>query len=304
MPGRAYVRRRVTAWHIRGVNRVRRELRRTADAVRRVFPESPEARDLRAKAAGVPFWWHSIDLGLGVTTPGMRSPENLEAEVDALALPDLRGRTVLDIGAWDGFFSFLAEGRGASRVVACDRFAWAVDREAKNRYKADCKASGVLPKPWGEVPGLLRFDELPGKRGFDLAHAARRSRVEPLVADYMTLDPASAGTFDVVLYLGVLYHMEDPLAALRRVRAFTKSLAIIETEAVAVGGLEDRAFAEFFPPRAKLLGDPTNFWSPNAPCLAGLCEAAGFSRVEILTAPPRPRRGRAERYRLTAHAFA
>ena len=237
-----------------------------------------------------------------MTTPGRKSPEQLAAETAALALPDLRGKSVLDIGAWDGYFSFLAEERGASRVVACDRFAWALDWDAKNQYKADCRRRGVPPESFERVPGLWRYDELPGKRGFDLAHAARSSRVEALVADYLTIDAAALGAFDVVLYLGVLYHMENPLAALRRVRELTKGVAIIETEAVAVGGFEERAFAEFFPPDAKLLDDPTNHWAPNAPCLAGLCRTAGFARIDLVTTPPRVRPGEIERYRLIAHA--
>ena len=239
-----------------------------------------------------------------MTTPGRKSPEQLSGQIAALALPDLRGKTVLDIGAWDGYFSFLAEERGASRVVACDRFVWALDRDARNAYKADCKRRGVAPESFQRVPALWRDDELPGKRGFDLAHAARGSRVEALVADYTTLDPATLGAFDVVLYLGVLYHMEDPLAALRRVRELTKGVAIIETEAVAIGGFEDRAFAEFFPPDAKLLDDPTNYWSPNAPCLDGLCRTAGFDRVDFVTTPPHVRSGQIERYRLIAHVSA
>src|SRR5262245_20483740 len=245
--------------------------RRLAAAARRVMPSTPEARALRAKVAEIPYWCHSIDLGHGVTTPGVKTPEYQARELASLQLPDLRGTSVLDIGAWDGLYSFIAEERGAARVVACDRFVWALDREAKDRYKADCRARGVPPEPFDRVASLWRFDELPGKRGFDLARAVRRSRVEPLVADYMEMSVESVGSFDVVLYLGVLYHMADPLAALRRVRALTGEVAIIETEAVAIGGFEGRALAEFFPPDAKLAGDPTNFWAPNAPCLVGLC---------------------------------
>jgi hypothetical protein len=73
---------------------------------------------------------------------------------------------------------------------------------------------------------------------------------------------------------------------------------------VAIGGFEQRPFCEFFPPKAKLLGDPTNFWAPNGPALVGLCEAAGFSRVELLTTPPVPAPGQTARYKLVAHAFA
>src|SRR5262249_27742269 len=301
--GRAYVHGITVTWQLRGVGRLRREARRVTDAVRRVLPDTPEGRDLRAKVAAVPFWWHSIDLGFGVTTPGMKSAEQLAKETAALALPGFAGKTVLDIGAWDGFFSFLAATHGAAGVVACDHFAWALDREAKDRYKADCKRRRVPPEAFDRVPSLWRFDDLPGKRGFDLAHARRGSRVEPLVADYMTMNVEAVGAFDVVLYLGVLYHMENPLGALRRIRELTKGVAIIETEAVAVGGFERQAVARVFPPYGKLVDDPTNFWAPNAPCLAGMCETAGFGRVELLTAPPRPRRGHAERYRLVAHAF-
>jgi len=284
---------------------VRRIARRVAEAAaRRVIPDTPEGAALRAAVEAVPFWCHSIDLGSGVTTPGIKTPAHHARELAALALPDLHGKTVLDIGAWDGFYSFVAEERGAARVVACDRFVWALDREAKARYKADCRARAVPPEPFDRVASLWRFDDLPGKRGFDLARAARGSRVEPLVADYMEMSVEAVGAFDVVLYLGVLYHMGDPLAALRRVRALTAEVAIIETEAVVIGGFERRPLAEFFPPAAKLAGDPTNFWAPNAPCLVGLCETAGFGRIDVLTEPPRPARGQLARYRLVAHAFA
>jgi tRNA (mo5U34)-methyltransferase len=282
----------------------RRFVRRAAAAAAgMIIGDTSEGRALRAKVATVPFWFHSIELGAGVTTPGVRSLPDERRELAALKLPDLHGKTVLDIGAWDGFFSFAAEERGAARVVACDQFVWALDREAKDRYRSECQAASIVLQAFDRVPQLWRFDELPGKRGFDLAHAARRSRVEPLVADYLTMNPGAVGPFDVVLYLGVLYHMENPLAALRRVRDLTREVAIIETEAVVVGGFERTPMSEFFPPGAKLLNDPTNFWAPNVACLAGLCRAAGFSRVKVLTTPPSARPGRLERYRLIAHAL-
>jgi len=267
-------------------------------------PKTEPGRALYRQVQALPIWWHSIDLGFGVVTPGRKTPAFLAKELASLRLPDLRGRSVLDIGAWDGFYSFTAEQRGAARVVALDSFVWALDWESKNRYKAECKRRGVPPEPFDRVPELWRFDTLPGKRGFDLAREALDSRVEPLVRDLMTADTAEIGQFDVVLFLGVLYHMENPLEALKRVRQFTGSVAVIETEAMAIGGFEQRPFCEFFPPRAKLLGDPTNFWAPNGPALVGLCEAAGFSRVELLTTPPAPAVGQTARYRLIAHAFA
>src|SRR5215210_5843210 len=75
------------------------------------------ARHLRNVVDAVPYWWHSIELGAGVVTPGTRSLESLREQADAL-FPEVKGKTFLDIGAWDGFFCFEAERRGARRVVA------------------------------------------------------------------------------------------------------------------------------------------------------------------------------------------
>ena len=87
--------------------------------------------ELKQMAESVGFWWHSIDLGHGVVTKGFKkTPETLQSELESLRLPDLRDKTVLDIGAWDGFFSFEAEKRGAKRVVAFDHHIWSVDLAA------------------------------------------------------------------------------------------------------------------------------------------------------------------------------
>ena len=273
----------------------------TTDRSREV---SSDSRVLVDEVAAIPFWFHSIDLGLGVITPGLKSPVQHAQELSALRLPDLRAKSVLDIGAWDGFYSFAAERLGARRVVALDHHVWGLDREAKNRYTAECRRRDVAPQHPNLVPELWRWDELPGKRGFDLARRVLQSRVVPEIRDLMELDAAALGTFDVVLFLGVLYHMDNPLESLRRVRQVTNEVAIVETEAIALGGFEDRPLCEFFPVDAKLLDDPTNFWAPNASALVGLCLTAGFKSVELLTQQPKPRRGKIARYRLVAHAWA
>ena len=74
--------------------------------------------ELEEMAESVSFWWHSIDLGHGVVTKGFKTPETLQYELESLRLPDLRDKTVLDIGAWDGFFSFEAERRGAKHLIS------------------------------------------------------------------------------------------------------------------------------------------------------------------------------------------
>lgn len=265
--------------------------------------DTPGARELYDQVAAVPFWFHSIDLGHGITTPGHKSPETHRMELARFRLPDLRGKSVLDIGAWDGFYSFTAERLGAARVVALDKHVWSLDWEAKRRYKAECKEKSIPPQPYNLVPELWRTEELPGKRGFDLAHEALQSQVEASVNDFMKMDLELLGQFDVVFYLGVLYHMENPLEGLRRLRCVTKEVAVIETEAIAIRGFESTPLCEFFPLHAKLAGDPTNFWAPNAPALVGLCETAGFRKVEILGDPPAPTREKITRHRLVAHVF-
>lgn len=241
--------------------------------------------ELEASVASVADWFHSVDLGAGVVTPGTKSAEHLAGEVAALRLPDLRGRSVLDIGAWDGYYSFEAERRGASRVVALDHYAWSMDLAAMNAYWERCRAEGRRPEPYERVPEVWHPDTLPGKRGFDVARAALGSRVESVVADFMTTDLDEVGTFDVAFFLGVLYHLMDPFAALRRLRKVTREVAVIETACMVLVGLAARPLWDFFPDD-ELNGDPGNWWAPNVAGLVGACRAAGFRSVEVVAQPP------------------
>jgi len=249
-------------------------------------------RALRAAVDEVPFWFHSIDLGHGVITPGQKPPEMLTAEWDQLRLGDLEGKTVLDIGAWDGYFSFRAEQAGAARVVALDHYVWSLElswfsapEEARRQLYVDNGLDPNIPVLAHEIPGLWDPARLPGQIGFATARRALESGVEPQVGDLMELDLDALGTFDVVLYLGVLYHVEDPLRALRRLRAVTRELAVVETAIAAVPGFEHVELAQFFP-GSELDDDPTNWWTPNLKALTGLCRAAGFSDVTVLVGPP------------------
>lgn len=134
-------------------------------------------------------WWHTIDLGDGIVTPGRGgSPQLLER----IRMPDdMTGRTVLDIGTFDGAVAFEAERRGAKRVVAVDH----------------------------RVPP-----------GFLVAHRALNSSVEFQEADVHRLDPERLGVFDIVFYLDVIYHLPNPMASLERVRGVTGDTMILETE--------------------------------------------------------------------------
>jgi tRNA (mo5U34)-methyltransferase len=185
-------------------------------------------------------WWHRIELPGGFVTPG---PDNSPAKLDALRLPSLRGKTVLDIGAFDGYFSFAAERLGASRVVALDTFVW-------------------------QRPG--------GKDGFEYARRALDSKVEDLEVEVLDISPETVGKFDVVLFLGVLYHMRDPMLALERAASVTRELMIVET-LIDMTYLRTPA-AAFYP--WDLLRDQTNWWGPNQAAVLGMLQSVGFEHVQ------------------------
>jgi len=271
-------------------------------AVRRTL-KTRKRRWLEESVADIPIWFHTIDFGAGLRTTGVKSAEQLAGELQRMRLPDLTGKRVLDIGAWDGYFTFAVERLGAAEVTALDHYAWSIDWAAHQRHAAERIARGEHTEPPHEVPGNWRPDELPGKRGFDVAHRAFRSRARAVVADFMSTDLGRLGTFDVVLFLGVLYHLTDPLGAMRRVAAVTEELAIVETEAISIPVDVERPLVEFFP-FDELAGDPSNWWAPNEAAVHALCRAAGFRRVETVSGPPPRADGDLSliRYRAVVHA--
>jgi tRNA (mo5U34)-methyltransferase len=269
--------------------------------------------ELRTQADSI-LWFHSIDLGHGVTTRGL---SDANATVTAAQLPEFSGRTVLDIGAWDGYYSFLAERGGASRVVALDHYAWGVDIAARERYWDDCRENGVLPDHARDMTDFWR-DDLPGRRGFDFARTTLSSKVEPVLADFTTVDLDALGSFDIVLYLGVLYHMKEPLTCLERLRTVTRGVAVIETAALRIPNVAGQSFLKFHS-GSDLNRDFGNWFQPNMEAIQALVLAAGFSKVEIVQGPPpaAPRsmigglRARLtnrvqpiDQYRAIVHAFA
>jgi tRNA (mo5U34)-methyltransferase len=237
---------------------------------------TPEELQAQADAFG---WYHTIDLGNGVVTKG-----SSVQETSAGVIPDVTGRSVLDIGAWDGKFSFAAEQAGASRVVALDHYAWGVDFDARGSYWAECIHTGTLPDQSRDETDFWRPD-LPGQWGFNFAKTVLDSKVEPVVGDFQKMDLDELGQFDVVLYLGVLYHMKEPFTCLERVRAVTKDVAVIETEAVHIEGLDHEVLLQFHA-GSDLRIDFGNWYVPTIQALHNLCRAAGFREVRTVAGPP------------------
>ena len=108
--------------------------------------------EVEASVQSVPFWWHSIDLGGGLVTPGVQPREFLNARLRSLQLPDVHGKTVLDIGAYDGFYSFAVERLGAARVVALDHYVWSLELPEHIKYWNECKERGIVPELYHNTP--------------------------------------------------------------------------------------------------------------------------------------------------------
>ena len=199
----------------------------------------------------VASWYHRIEVAPGLITPGVNDSQLV---LESLNLPaDLSGLRVLDIGTRDGFFAFECERRGAE-VTAID----------------------YMP---------------PEETGFLVARELLGSRVEFIQENVYELSHERYGGFDLVLFLGVLYHLRDPMLALDSVWNVARGRLIVETQVIDDALLtapgEFKRLVDLSPelrpvplmqlyPGDALNGDPTCVWAPNEACLKAMLEETGF----------------------------
>ena len=172
-------------------------------------PGDAAPRGLQTRVADI-RWYHSIDLGHGIVTPG--NPVN-RAMVER-GCPRSRAAACSTSARGTASTRSSRSGGAPARVVALDHYAWCVDFDARLEYWRACEAAGELPDHRRDLTDFFRPESTPGRRGFDLAKEVLASRVEPVVGDFMETGPDDIGQFDVVLFLGVLYHVREPLSAL------------------------------------------------------------------------------------------
>lgn len=190
-------------------------------------------------------WFHRIDLGNGVITPGK---DDSQYKLSRLDFPEnFNDKTVLDIGAWDGFFSFEAEKRGAKQVLAIDSYSWG--------------GNG-----WGT------------KSGFELAREILNSNVQDMEIDVYDISPEKVGVFDNVFFLGVFYHLRNPLRALECVANVTKEMLILET---FVDELKNPRPTMAYYPGTDANPDPTSWWGPNVQCVEAMLKTVGFQKTQV-----------------------
>jgi len=191
-------------------------------------------------------WYHTFELPDGTFIEGFMTIAQQKRRYAQFPIPeDLRGKKLLDVGAWDGWFSFEAEKHGA-HVTALD------------------------------CVELASFLDIRGRLG---------SKVDYRILDFYEIPGAGLGKFDIVFFLGVLYHVRHPLLALEMVCALTRDVAIVDSFVTDPDNwrehTDDIPTMEFY--ELDELGNQFNNWvGPTVPCLLAMCRAAGFARVEFL----------------------
>jgi tRNA (mo5U34)-methyltransferase len=216
--------------------------------------------DIERRVAELGDWFHNMDLNGVRTAPWhfLGDYPRVKWERFSKAIPaDLRGRTVLDIGCNAGFYAIEMKRRGAERVVAID---------SDPRYLAQARfAAEVL----------------------DVEIEFREMSVYQL--------PLLAERFDVVLFMGVLYHLRHPLLALDILHEHvTRDLLVFQSMLRGTAEVkpfaddydfrdtahfEDAAYPRLYFVEQRYAGDPTNWWVPNRACAEAMLRAAGFSVV-------------------------
>lgn len=210
-------------------------------------------------------WFHSIELPYegtldgstgvngSITTPGIVRHTTPIIASERFGIPeDLRKKSVLDIGTWDGYFAFEAERRGSKSIIAIDDYAGCSD------MKQSAAGFRLAKKVLGSNVGLVT---LPLDKFYDCN---------------MYFKP------DIVFYFGVLYHVADPLVQLKKVADLASEYALIET-AVSTRRWFSGDMWELKP---GFNGDPTNCWYPTIPGLTAALYNVGFTSIELIYKSP------------------
>jgi tRNA (mo5U34)-methyltransferase len=219
-----------------------------------VIGESPQLpADARERVEAM-SWYHTIDIGPGLTTKGWF---DLRSHVARYGLPErMDGMRALDIGTWDGFWAFEMERRGAT-VVALD-----VDHE--NEYDWPPRRRPAEPKALDRGAGFRLVKELTG------------SSVERVACNIYEATPERlGGTFDVVFCGAVLLHLRDQLLALERFANLCRGQLIFADEYDRLSGLIPFPVSRYHADRDKAVV----FWLPARRTWRRMIWTAGFEDV-------------------------
>ena len=199
-------------------------------------------------------WYHTLDLGNGVVTPGMF--DHRPALEHYLVPDDLTGLRCLDVGTMDGFWAFEMERRGAAEVVAID-----LDDPSRLDWPHSLRE-----------PTVKTMDIEKGER-FATAREALGSNVERVLRSVYELD-TDLGLFDFVFCGDLLVHLKDPITAMENIRKVCQGSATICNPITRFRFGRGKALAEFDGI------DYFQWWALSEEAMVRMMKAVGFSRVE------------------------
>jgi tRNA (mo5U34)-methyltransferase len=209
----------------------------------------------------VPLWFHTFSLTDSgeLYTPGVARDHRYRIP----ALPeDFSGMSVLDVGTFDGFYAFLAEARGAERVVAVDN----------EQYRAWVRSR------WGV--------ELEGGEGFAAIGELLDSNVEYRRLDAFDLDRLDEA-FDLIICFGILHRVDDPLALLEvlRLRLSARGRVLLETYGAADRTRGSETAVQAYRAGEVYARDDYVYWGFSPASLRRLARAAGYEEFVLFDAP-------------------
>jgi len=230
------------------------------------MPRTPEQiADLKRKIAQIQSWYHRIDLGDGVETPGhFRMADYLRH----YHFPDrMDGMRVLDVGASTGFFAYEFERRGAAEVVGVELPSWEA-HDWTPRQRAELAAKSAHEK--------LNVDREVMRDGFTVVgeglHSKRVKRIWKAIYD---LRAADLGTFDIVFSGAMLMHVRDPILGIQRMRECCKDTGrlIVSISTTMMDSKE---------PLARFAGEwnQCNWWQMSPACLDSVLTCCDFGTIE------------------------
>jgi tRNA (mo5U34)-methyltransferase len=215
----------------------------------------------RAVLDRVPLWFHtfSLDHSDELYTPGVARDHRYRIP----ALPeDFSAMSVLDVGTFDGFYAFLAEARGARRVVAVDN----------EQYRVWVRSR------WGI--------ELEGGEGFTAIRELLHSQVEYRRLNAFELDQLNE-TFDFILCFGILHRVTNPMGLLKvlRRRLSSEGRMLLETYGSPDRTLNASAAMHAFKAGEVYARDDFVHWGFTPAGLEAMAGQAGFGSFELIDAP-------------------
>lgn len=226
-----------------------------------------EKEELQAAVDAIPYWYHRIELLHGITTPGW-APINPAM----YGIPDrMDGETVLDVGAWDGYWTFEALKRGTKHVTVVEDF------------------SDTL----GKVHDISRSDRW---RTFDLCakalgyvRTAKYNCIYKWDGSIEDDEVYADWELDRIFCFGLLYHLRNPLKALQNCFDATKSGGFIHVETAILDATcspftgkphdPNGCYAEFYP-ADEYGSNNSNWWVPTLKCAAAWLQAVGYVDIE------------------------